>query len=208
MSAPSSKGQFLARLGRWAAELILVFVGVYAAFWLNSYQQHQQDLKRRDQILASLEEDVQRKVSELTSEAMTQDKEATDFAQKLSAGEMPTLQPLDWATGYNPGDIAAFLQAGGLDLLDVKTIASLRRADRDTRRVLSRMLHYQQLSDTLIAPNLDQDTGFFYDPGTKKLRKRFANYPDILAAGANAMHQLASAYADLLTQLRSEQAKR
>jgi prefoldin subunit 5 len=208
MSAPSSKVQFLGRLGRWTAELILVFVGVYAAFWLNSYQQHQRDLKRRDQILASLKEDVQRKVSELTSEAITQDKEATDFARKLGAGEMPALQALDWATGYNPGDIAAFLQAGGLDLLDVKTIASLRRADRDTRRVLSRMLHYQQLSDTLIAPNLDQDTGFFYDPATKKLRKRFANYPDILAAGANAMHQLASTYADLLTQLRSEQARR
>jgi prefoldin subunit 5 len=208
MSAPSSKGQFLGRLGRWTAELILVFVGVYAAFWLNSYQQHQQDLKRRDQILASLKEDVQRKVSELTSEAITQDKEATDFARKLGAGEMPALQPLDWATGYNPGDIAAFLQAGGLDLLDVKTITSLRRADRDTRRVLSRMVHYQQLSDTLIAPNLDQDTGFFYDPATKKLRKRFANYPDILAVGANAMHQLASTYADLLTQLRSEQARR
>ena len=69
------------------------------------------------------------------------------------------------------------------------------------------MLHYQQLSDTLIAPNLDQDTGFFYDPATRKLRKWFANCPDILAAGANAMHQL-STYADLLTQLRSEQAKR
>jgi hypothetical protein len=141
MSAPSSKVQFLGRLGRWTAELILVFVGVYAAFSLNSYQQHQQDLKRRDQILASLEEDVQRKVSELTSEGVTQDKEATEFSRKLDAGEMPALQPLDWATGYNPGDIAAFLQAGGLDLLDVKTIASLREADRDTRRVLSRMLH-------------------------------------------------------------------
>jgi hypothetical protein len=44
-----------ARLARWAAELVLVFIGVYAAFWLNSYQQHQQEANRRDQILASLE---------------------------------------------------------------------------------------------------------------------------------------------------------
>ena len=43
-----------ARLARWAAELVLVFIGVYAAFWLNSYQQHQQEANRRDQILASL----------------------------------------------------------------------------------------------------------------------------------------------------------
>src|SRR5437588_12176269 len=44
-----------ARLARWAAELVLVFIGVYAAFWLNGYQQHQQEANRRDQILASIE---------------------------------------------------------------------------------------------------------------------------------------------------------
>ena len=48
----------LSRVGRWAAELLLVFVGVYAAFWLNNYQQHRQDAERRDQILASLEQQL------------------------------------------------------------------------------------------------------------------------------------------------------
>jgi len=37
-----------------------VFVGVYAAFWLNNYQQHRQDAERRDQILASLEQEFLR----------------------------------------------------------------------------------------------------------------------------------------------------
>ena len=46
---------FGGRLVRWTAELVLVFVGVYAAFWLNNYQQHHQEANRRDQILASLE---------------------------------------------------------------------------------------------------------------------------------------------------------
>jgi len=35
-----------------------VFVGVYAAFWLNSYQQHRQDAERRDQILGSFEQQL------------------------------------------------------------------------------------------------------------------------------------------------------
>src|SRR5438034_9644821 len=46
---------FSARLARWTAELVLVFIGVSAAFWLNNYQQHQQEAKRREQLLASLE---------------------------------------------------------------------------------------------------------------------------------------------------------
>ena len=49
MSQTTEKRSRFARFGRWVAELVLVFVGVYAAFWLNNYQQHQQDAERRDQ---------------------------------------------------------------------------------------------------------------------------------------------------------------
>ena len=52
----NQRRSLLSRVGRWTAELVLVFVGVYAAFWLNNYQQHQQDAERRDQILASIEQ--------------------------------------------------------------------------------------------------------------------------------------------------------
>ncbi len=55
MSQTTEKRSRFWRFGGWIAELILVFVGVYAAFWLNNYQQHQQDTERRDRILASIE---------------------------------------------------------------------------------------------------------------------------------------------------------
>jgi hypothetical protein len=38
MSETNEKHSRLTRLGRWLAELILVFVGIYAAFWLNNLQ--------------------------------------------------------------------------------------------------------------------------------------------------------------------------
>ena len=55
MGETASRMTFWPRLGRWAAELVLVFIGVYAAFWLNTFQQRQHDAERRDQILASIE---------------------------------------------------------------------------------------------------------------------------------------------------------
>ena len=58
MSQTTEKRSRFARFGRWVAELVLVFVGVSAAFWLNSYQQHQQDAERRDQILAAFEQQL------------------------------------------------------------------------------------------------------------------------------------------------------
>src|SRR5947207_688198 len=57
MTEATERRSRLSRFGRWVAELLLVFVGVYAAFWLNNYQQHRQDAQRRDQILASLEQE-------------------------------------------------------------------------------------------------------------------------------------------------------
>jgi hypothetical protein len=55
MNQTTGKRSRFLRLGGWVAELVLVFVGVYAAFWLNNYQQHQQDAVRRDRILSSIE---------------------------------------------------------------------------------------------------------------------------------------------------------
>ena len=60
MAVINQKRSLLSRVGRWTAELVLVFVGVYAAFWLNNYQQHGQDAGRRDRILASLEEQLRK----------------------------------------------------------------------------------------------------------------------------------------------------
>ena len=56
MSQTTEKRSGLSRVVRWVAELVLVFVGVYAAFWLNNYQQQQQDAQRRDRVLAWIEQ--------------------------------------------------------------------------------------------------------------------------------------------------------
>ena len=60
MAVINQNRSLLSRVGRWTAELVLVFVGVYAAFWLNSYQEHREEAGRRDQILASFEEQLRK----------------------------------------------------------------------------------------------------------------------------------------------------
>jgi hypothetical protein len=198
------KKPFLARLGRWAAELVLVFVGVYAAFWLNNYQQHQQEAKRHDQILASLEQQLQNGIGSAKAEGERQDRQVVEFRRALDAGAMPPLHLFAFTSNYNASDIATLLQSGGLELLDAKTLTALRNLESVIRWGLSRMAHYQNLSDELIAPNLDQDISFFYDPGTKKLRKRFERYPEALQEAANFFHDLERTQAELLKQIQAE----
>jgi hypothetical protein len=195
---------FFTRLGRWTAELLLVFVGVYTAFWLNNYQQHRQDANRRDQILAALEDGLKGGIGNAKTEGAKQDKVLAEFRRALNAGEMPPLHSFAFTTDYSPTDTATLLQSGGIELLDVKTLTSLRNLESVIRGGLSRMAHYERLSDEMLAPNLDQDISFFYDPATKKLRKRFEKYPDAIQASADFFHSMEKAYTELLKQIQAE----
>ena len=204
MSEPVEKRWRISPIGRWLVELLLVFIGVYAAFWLNNYQQHRQDAKRRDQILASLEQTLREGIESGKINGAKEERQAAKFQRALDAGEMPPLNPFVFTTDYSPGDFATLLQSGGIELLDVETLTALRNDESVIRWGLSRMAHYQKLSDELIVPNLDQDISFFYDPATKKLRKRFEMYPEALQATVKFAHDLDQTHTVLLNRIQAE----
>jgi len=186
------------------AELVLVFVGVYAAFWLNNYQQHREDSGRRDQILAALEQQLREGIESGKINRAKQEQKAEEFRRALGAGEMPPLEPFVFTTDYSPTDWATILQSGGVQLLDVQTLMAVRNDESVIRWGLSRMARYQQLSDALIVPNLNQDISFFYDPATKKLRKRFEIYPEALEATVKFANELERSNSELLKRIQAE----
>jgi len=204
MSEPTKNRSRFSRFGRWAAELLLVFVGVYAAFWLSNYQQRQQDAERRDRILASIERTLREGIESNEISRVKQQREAAEFRRALDAGEMPPLRPFVFTTDYSPGDFAALLQSGGIQLLDLETLTALRNDETIIRWGLSRMTRYTKLSDELIVPNLDQDISFFYDPATKKLRRRFETYPEALDATVKFANELERTHTELLKRIQAE----
>ena len=200
----NQKRSLLSRIGRWTAELVLVFVGVYAAFWLNNYQQHREEAGRRDQILAALGEQLRKGIESGKINRAKQEQKAAEFRRALDAGEMPPPQPFVFITDYSPIDWATMLQSGGVQLLEVQTLMAVRNDESVIRWGLSRMAWYQKLSDELIVPNLDQDISFFYDPTTKKLRKRFEIYTDALNANVQFAKELEGTHTELLKRIQAE----
>jgi hypothetical protein len=193
-----------ARLVHWTAELILVFVGVLGAFWVNNYQEHAQSVEHRDRILASLETTLRDGIASGRVNAAQEEAEYATFQRALDAGEMPPLRPYVFTTDYNPGDFAAVLQSGGVQLLDVETLTALRNDESVIRWGLSKLQRYQKLSDELIVPNLGRDKSFFYDTETKKLREPFAIYPEALQATVQFAHDLDRTHSELLKRLQAE----
>ena len=86
MRETTTRRTFWPRLGRWAAELVLVFIGVYAAFWLNNFQQHQHDAERRDRILASIERTLREGIESGKINRAKEEREAAEFRRALNAG--------------------------------------------------------------------------------------------------------------------------
>jgi hypothetical protein len=199
---------FLHRLGHWSAELILVFVGVYAAFWFSNYQQHLAAVERHDQILAWLEQRMKEGLENTQEDVQNHDQQAAKFHQELAAGKMPPLEPFSFNSDYSASDMSSLLQSGGYEVLDIKTLKAVHELESTIRWGLDRMTHYQKLSDELIWPNLDQDVSFFYDPATKQLRKKFERYPVVLDDTAKFFHDLEKAKRELLAQIQAERQKR
>jgi phosphodiesterase/alkaline phosphatase D-like protein len=210
MSAETNRTRrtWTGQLAHWVAELLLVFLGAYAAFWLSGYQQRQQDLQRRDQILASLEDYVQEIVVQSEHNAVSQEEHAAAFERAVAAGEMPPVRPITWTTDYSPTDTATFLQGGGLNLLDVKTLNAMRQADSVTRELLSKASHDEKLSDELIYPNLGKGAEFFYNLETKQLKEPFTAYPKTLRSYVEYFQRMAKSYKELLDQIRAERKRK
>jgi hypothetical protein len=204
MSETTETRSFLSRTGRWTAELVLVFVGVYAAFWLNNYQQRQQDQERHDRILASIEQTLREGIESNKVSRAKEQQQVAEFRRALDAVEMPPLHPFVFTTDYSPGDFATILQSGGIQLLELETLTALRKDESVIRWGLSGMARYQKLSDELIVPNLNQDISFFYDPTTKKLRKQFEIYPEALQATVKFANDLERTHTALLKQIQAE----
>ena len=208
MDETTNRSRWWPRIGRWAAELVLVFIGVYAAFWLNNFQQRQHDAERRDRILASIERTLREGIESGKVSRAKEEEQAAKFQRALNAGDMPPLHPFVFTTDYNPGDFATLLQSGGIELLDLETLTALRNDESVIRWGLSRLQRYQKLSDELIVPNLGQDIAFFYDPATKKLRERFEIYPEALEATVKFARDLERTHTELLKQIQSERQHR
>jgi hypothetical protein len=67
-------------------DLVIVFVGVYAAFVLNAYQSRREQSDRREQLLTWLDDYCGESAANLENERTLIDEALTDFNRRLNNG--------------------------------------------------------------------------------------------------------------------------
>ena len=94
MRQESSKRRWARAIVDRLVELVIVFVGVYAAFMLNAHQGHEQQRQRRDQILSYLEKEVTASAANLKQVTANYDRRMNEFTSQVAKGEMPDITPI------------------------------------------------------------------------------------------------------------------
>ena len=202
---PKRRHLFIAHLRRWLAEIIIVFLGVYAAFLLNRWQSQQQDRLAHRQILQSLAEETSRAITAGRREAGDSQRSFDALERQFQTGEMPELRLKGFATDYDPADDVILSETGAERLLDYKTLRALRRVSSLDRQGTMLMRNRQELSFELIAPLLGAPKEAFYDPQTRQLKTKFDWYREDERRINQFMQDDLRAHEELLAQIQAEQ---
>ena len=206
-AAGRARRWWLPRVARWLSELITVFVGVYAAFFLSNHASQRQAHQRRAQLLTWMEDHYKSVLDNSNAQVVVLREKIGVFNAKLTAGEMPEIKPITWQGDYDPSDITSLLQSGGFDLLDIETIRDLRDVESTLRQLVAGAQHAQQRSDALILPNLGKNPSAFYDPATHQLRETYDWLPKVYEGLEEGFEALQASSEKLLAQVRAERAR-
>ena len=184
---------------------MIVIVGVYAAFLLNRFDSYRRDTNRKTQILEALEHETQESMDDLAGAISQNEPLMAEFERRLAAGEMPSLSVSMNNSSYSATDDATLLQAGGLELLDVRTIALLRTVNAMERASMAARHNQFELSLVEVA---NREPADFYDPATRRLKKRYEWWPYVQHRAIADAKALLEAEKTLLNHLKGERGKR
>ncbi len=193
------------RGGRLLAELLVVFVGVYAAFALSTWQEAQRDHARQRQILETLRGHVALVDGELEASFPEADSlYLQPLLDSIEAGAMPPLVALNVSAGETGiGMWEAMLQSGGLDVLDAQTIGLMQRYFAIIASGVEAGDEFRTLVNNQLYPNLGREPDEFYDTSTGALRPKYGWYPRRLQRVRRVVGTLNDAGDEVLIHLDS-----
>lgn len=191
-------------LGWLLVELIVVFVGVYAAFVLDDYREQKRVETKKSQVYAALLEEFGAHAAALDTIASYVDGFAADFRSEHDAGAMPRPGHVHLMLGIRSGLWDAVLKAGGLDVLDVGVMYRINTYYSFARFIAGEMERLTALSDQFLLPAAEEDIEWFYDIRTRKLKKTYGWYVTTLEAIGKHMLNLRDMTEDLIADLEEQ----
>jgi hypothetical protein len=173
-------GESGGRPRRFFVELIIIFVGVYGAFWVERYQQELEDREKALSILEALDTEITQVVIYGPSvlEVMDGALDAFDRATEEGLNPPPAFYREPEAETPNTSVWEATVASGGVALLDPDLFYDIAWYYHRLTSFSQRYLRYTAFTEREILPLLSRGGGAFYDPQSGELEPRFMVHMD------------------------------
>jgi hypothetical protein len=193
---------------RYGAELVIVFVGVYAAFWVDNYRDSKNDEERTAQIVQTLHEDLQDFIttSRRHGDHITASLDAWEAAR--ASGDKPSPYVLRMARSESPPISVwqAVSQSSLVELLEPSLLFDLGFFYSELEGVGVKFVRYSAFTDEYVLPGMKRDPAWFYDEADQ-LKPEFAAHMDRLLEYQEDIRVLAEWAECLIERLEGPQVK-
>lgn len=167
---------------RFSAELLVVFIGVYGAFWVEGYWQRQEDRERETAILAALTEELGNLAvnGPMVRDGMGAALEEYDREVASGGRPLPAHYREPGAETPSMSVWRATLSSGGVNLLEPELFFDLAEFYNRVESTSERYIRYNTVTEREVLPLLSRGPDAFYDPVTGNLEPRFEVHMDQL----------------------------
>ena len=190
---------WMVRLG---LELVVVFIGVYAAFALSRYEARGEATERRYQLQNALVREIEDLTSNTRRVAQQLPVQLAQFDSAVRAGGRPPLVPWIEPVRVQTHMWEATLQSGGLELFDIPTVYRLSQFYNELNAGFEQLAQLRALSESVLIPNLERGSSEFYQAdGT--LRPKYHWHREGLGRLSDLAARITTFGDSLAAQLRS-----
>ena len=155
-------------VARWTTELLVVFVGVYAAFAVQEWDEEREHEERARQVRAALAEEIRDVQINSYRFALQLPGYLAGIDSALAAGEAVRPEPQMEAIGFRPHVWEATLASGGIALLDVRTFYDLSRFYNELNAGFEQLRQLRALSEAQLLPRLNDPPESFVEPDLRR----------------------------------------
>lgn len=174
-------------VGRFALELVIVFLGVYLAFLFADHRDELKDRALGVKYHELLIIEFQTFVDYLKSEEKKLEK-YLDIVAEIEQGGQPDLLASDLYYLYRGSVLDAAFDSRNFESLDAPTLKKIVNGLPAVEILEKQINRFNQLSATMLLPTKASGAGYYDSEG--QLRPEFAWYPDLIREIAQFNEQL------------------
>ena len=194
--------QYRPLIGKFFFDVVIVFIGVTAAFALEGARQDRQDAEYRKSMLGALAETLNDTIRHNRQFEQQVDKQLADFDSALARGEQPKLPVYREPGSERPPTRIwdGVVSTGAAKALDPDVFYALATLYTRLDSFGEKYIRYNDFTEQRVYP-LGPDEAGIYDPKSGRLRPDFAAYVDRLRDLDEMAKELDAKAAALKTKL-------